>query len=114
VLVEDTYQPEQDKGWVIVRPRRWNDLIASGTRVHSRIKRRSSATRLWSRLLFLRTDDFQRDYAAMVEAGIKFVREPRQAPTALSLCSRTCTVIDGTSFNSRMGATTMIVSRSQE
>jgi uncharacterized glyoxalase superfamily protein PhnB len=30
--------------------------------------------------LFLQTDDFQRDYTAMVEAGIKFVRDPKQAP----------------------------------
>ena len=29
--------------------------------------------------LFLRTDDFWRDHAAMVEAGIGFVREPKQA-----------------------------------
>lgn len=30
--------------------------------------------------LFLRTDDFQRGYAAMVEQGIKFVRESRKTP----------------------------------
>lgn len=29
--------------------------------------------------LFLQTDDFDRDYAAMVESSIKFVREPKQA-----------------------------------
>ena len=30
--------------------------------------------------LFLRTDDFWRDHAAMIEAGITFTREPKQAP----------------------------------
>ena len=30
-------------------------------------------------LLFLRTDDFDRDYAAMRSKGVRFVREPKQA-----------------------------------
>jgi uncharacterized glyoxalase superfamily protein PhnB len=30
--------------------------------------------------LFLQTDDFSRDYAAMLEAGIRFTREPKHAP----------------------------------
>jgi len=30
--------------------------------------------------LFLNTDDFWRDYHAMVAAGIHFVREPKEAP----------------------------------
>ncbi|MCG7754896.1 VOC family protein, partial [Flavihumibacter cheonanensis] len=30
--------------------------------------------------LFLRTDDFWRDYQAMLSAGVKFVRQPKEAP----------------------------------
>jgi uncharacterized glyoxalase superfamily protein PhnB len=30
--------------------------------------------------LFLQTDDFWRDHARMVEAGIRFTREPKEAP----------------------------------
>jgi len=30
--------------------------------------------------LFLRTDDFARDYAAYVERGVRFVREPIEEP----------------------------------
>lgn len=30
--------------------------------------------------LFLATDDFQRDYEAMVAKGIRFVREPKEQP----------------------------------
>ena len=29
--------------------------------------------------LFLRTDDFQRDYERMLAKGVRFVREPKQA-----------------------------------
>ncbi len=80
-LVEDTYQPEQDKRWVIVRPR--------GDETTSLLLARASAPHQQTFIgnqaggrvfLFLRTDDFQRDYAAMVEADIKFVRQPKQAP----------------------------------
>ena len=30
--------------------------------------------------LFLFTDDFQRDYTAMLEKGVKFVRKPQKEP----------------------------------
>jgi uncharacterized glyoxalase superfamily protein PhnB len=30
--------------------------------------------------LFLQTDDFQRDYQAMLAKGVRFVREPKVAP----------------------------------
>ena len=30
--------------------------------------------------LFLSTDDFWRDYREMIEEGVKFVREPKDAP----------------------------------
>jgi len=81
-LVEDTYQPEQDKRWVVVRPPGSSGstslLLARASTPHQETFIGNQAGgRVF---LFLQTDDFQRDYAAMVEAGITFVREPKQAP----------------------------------
>ncbi|NBJ10140.1 VOC family protein [Microvirga arsenatis] len=79
-LVEDTYQPEQDKRWVVVRPRgdgMTSLLLARASNPHQETFIGNQAGgRVF---LFLQTDDFQRDYAALVEAGITFVREPKQA-----------------------------------
>jgi catechol 2,3-dioxygenase-like lactoylglutathione lyase family enzyme len=81
VLVEDTYQPEQDKRWVLVAPpgsEGANLLLArAATPEQEAFIGRQSGGRVF---LFLRTDDFQRDYESMVAAGIKFVRPPKQAP----------------------------------
>jgi catechol 2,3-dioxygenase-like lactoylglutathione lyase family enzyme len=80
-LVEDTYQPEQDKRWVVVRPQGEGTtslLLAYASTPHQEgFIGNQAGGRVF---LFLRTDDFQRDHAAMVEQGIKFVREPKQAP----------------------------------
>ena len=79
-LVEDTYQPEQDKRWVIVRPPGSGGtslLLARASTAHQETFIGNQAGgRVF---LFLRTDDFRRDHAAMVEAGITFIREPKQA-----------------------------------
>lgn len=79
-LVEDTYQPEQDKRWVVVRPRgdgMASLLLARASNPHQETFIGNQAGgRVF---LFLQTDDFQRDYAALVEAGVTFVREPKQA-----------------------------------
>lgn len=79
-LVEDTYQPEQDKRWVVVRPQGQGSaslLLARASNAHQEAFIGNQAGgRVF---LFLRTDDFRRDDAAMVAAGIIFVREPKQA-----------------------------------
>jgi catechol 2,3-dioxygenase-like lactoylglutathione lyase family enzyme len=78
-LVEDTYQPEQDKRWVIVRPRGGGTTSLLLARASTPHQEAFIGNQAGGRVfLFLRTDDFQRDYATMVEAGIKFVREPKQ------------------------------------
>jgi catechol 2,3-dioxygenase-like lactoylglutathione lyase family enzyme len=78
-LVEDTVLPEQDKRWVIVAP------PGSGNRGASLLLARASAPHQEKFIgdqaggrvfLFLMTDDFDRDHAAMIDAGIEFVREP--------------------------------------
>jgi catechol 2,3-dioxygenase-like lactoylglutathione lyase family enzyme len=79
-LVEDTCQPEQDKRWVVVRPRGSGStslLLARASSVHQEAFIGNQAGgRVF---LFLRTDDFRRDHAAMLAAGITFIREPKQA-----------------------------------
>lgn len=80
-LVEDTFQPEQDKRWVVVRPRgdgAASLLLARASDAHqANYVGDQAGGRVF---LFLRTDDFWRDYAAYREKGITFVREPKEAP----------------------------------
>ena len=80
VLVEDTYQAEQDKRWVIVKPK--GDGVASLllARASSSHQEDYIGDQAGGRVfLFLRTDDFWRDHAALVEKGIEFAREPKEA-----------------------------------
>jgi catechol 2,3-dioxygenase-like lactoylglutathione lyase family enzyme len=79
-LVEDTYQPEQDKRWVVVRPRGSGSTSLLLARASSAHQEAFIGNQAGGRVfLFLRTDDFRRDHAAMLEAGITFIREPKQA-----------------------------------
>ncbi|QRM30750.1 VOC family protein [Microvirga sp. VF16] len=79
-LVEDTYQPEQDKRWVIVRPRGSASTSLLLARASSAHQETFIGNQAGGRVfLFLRTDDFWRDHAAMIEAGITFIREPKHA-----------------------------------
>ncbi|MGI9222070.1 MAG: VOC family protein [Woeseiaceae bacterium] len=80
LLVEDTYQPEQDKRWVVVAPpgdSRTTLLLAKASKPEQEpFVGNQAGGRVF---LFLSTDDFARDYAAMQAKGIKFVREALQA-----------------------------------
>jgi reactive intermediate/imine deaminase len=79
-LVEDTYQPEQDKRWVVVAPpgsRGTTLLLARASKAEQEpFIGRQSGGRVF---LFLGTDDFWRDYNAMRDAGVTFIREPKDA-----------------------------------
>ncbi len=80
-LVEDTYQPEQNKRWVVVRPPGDGTTSLLLARASSPHQDTFIGNQAGGRVfLFLQTDNFQRDHATMVAAGIKFVREPKQAP----------------------------------
>jgi len=80
-LVEDTYQPEQDKRWVVVRPPGSGSTSLLLARASSDHQETFIGNQAGGRVfLFLQTDDFWRDHAAMVNAGIRFTREPKQAP----------------------------------
>ncbi len=80
-LVEDTYQPEQDKRWVLVAPpgsSGANLLLARASTPEQEAHiGRQTGGRVF---LFLRTDDFWRDYRDMTAQGIKFVRPPASQP----------------------------------
>ena len=80
-LVEDTYQPEQDKRWVVVAPPGSNGTNLLLARASTPEQEASIGSQTGGRVfLFLSTDDFWRDYNEMLLAGIKFVREPKNAP----------------------------------
>jgi|SRR6187402_35470 len=83
-LVEDSYQPEQDKRWVLVAPPGSADDPGAASILLARASSPEQAAFIGDQaggrvFLFLRTDDFERDYAAMTAKGITFVRSPQQA-----------------------------------
>lgn len=79
-LVEDTYQPEQDKRWVVVTPSNSNGtslLLAKASKPEQEpFVGDQAGGRVF---LFLSTDDFWRDYNEMIAREIQFVREPKEA-----------------------------------
>lgn len=81
-LVEDTYQSEQDKRWVVVRPPGSGEhggttiLLAKASKQEQEpFVGDQAGGRVF---LFLNSDDFWRDYNRMVADGIEFVREPKE------------------------------------
>jgi catechol 2,3-dioxygenase-like lactoylglutathione lyase family enzyme len=84
-LVEDSYQPAQDKRWVIVAPPgSMGDTGPMGTtlllaRASTPEQARFVGDQAGGRVfLFLETDDFWRDHRAMTDAGVTFVRPPSE------------------------------------
>lgn len=77
-LIEDIYQPEQDKRWVVVAPPGSIGstllLARASTPEQEAFIGNQSGGRVF---LFLSTDDFWRDYKAMLSQDIEFVREPK-------------------------------------
>ena len=77
-LVEDTYQPEQDKRWVVVAPPNSSGTTLLLARASKPEQEPYIGNQTGGRVfLFLNTDDFWRDYNEMIAKGIKFVREPK-------------------------------------
>jgi catechol 2,3-dioxygenase-like lactoylglutathione lyase family enzyme len=82
-LVADEYQPEQDKRWVLVAP---PGAPAAGAslllaRASTPEQEKFVGDQAGGRVfLFLRTDDFDRDFAAMSARGVVFVRPPAVMP----------------------------------
>ena len=79
-LVEDTYQPEQDKRWVVVAPPGSSGATLLLARASTPEQLQFVGNQAGGRVfLFLATDNFWRDYKEMVAAGVTFVREPKDA-----------------------------------
>jgi len=78
-LVEDTYQPEQDKRWVVVAPPGSEGVNLLLARASKPEQEAFIGNQTGGRVfLFLNSDDFWRDYNEMVAKGIRFVRPPKQ------------------------------------
>ncbi len=77
-LVEDTYQPEQDKRWVVVAPPNSTGTTLLLAKASKPEQESFIGNQTGGRVfLFLNTDDFWRDYNDMLAKGIKFIREPK-------------------------------------
>lgn len=105
-LVEDTYQPEQDKRWVTIRPPGAPEnattilLARAATPEQAAFIGDQAGGRV---SLFLATDDFDRDHAAFTEAGVEWVRPPVLQPYGKVAVSGTSTAISGIWWSSPAG-----------
>ena len=83
MLLEDTYQPKQDKRWVVIAPANSSGSNVGGaTILLARASNPEQEAFIGNQaggrvFLFLQTDDFWRDYSAMLEKGVEFEREPK-------------------------------------
>jgi catechol 2,3-dioxygenase-like lactoylglutathione lyase family enzyme len=80
-LVEDTFIPEQNKRWVLVRPAGSAGTSILLARPSQPGQEAFIGNQTGGRVtFFLRTDDFWRDYNSMCARGVEFVRPPSAAP----------------------------------
>jgi catechol 2,3-dioxygenase-like lactoylglutathione lyase family enzyme len=80
-LVEDTSRPDGSR-WVVVRP---GEREGGTDLLLARAKGEAQQTRVGNQTggrvgFFLHTDDFARDHARMLAAGVTFLEEPRHEP----------------------------------
>ncbi|WP_270250115.1 VOC family protein [Lactococcus lactis] len=77
-LVEDTYQPEQNKRWVVVSPPGSNGTTILLAKATKKVQESFIGNQAGGRVfLFLGTDNFDRDYSEMVNKGVEFVIPPK-------------------------------------
>jgi catechol 2,3-dioxygenase-like lactoylglutathione lyase family enzyme len=78
-LLDDTYQPAQDKRWVVVAPPGGIGttlLLAKASKPEQApFVGNQAGGRVF---LFLNTDDFWRDYERLRAHGVRFVRDPKE------------------------------------
>jgi catechol 2,3-dioxygenase-like lactoylglutathione lyase family enzyme len=83
-LLDDSYQPDQDKRWVVVSPPGSTEttlLLARASKPEQVLFiGNQSGGRVF---LFLSTDDFWRDYNDYKEKGVEFIRDPKEAEYGL-------------------------------
>ena len=79
-LIEDTYQPAQDKRWVVVRPKGNSQSSLLLAKASNDQQAAFIGDQAGGRVfLFLETDDFWRDYEDYQSKGIEFARPPLEA-----------------------------------
>jgi catechol 2,3-dioxygenase-like lactoylglutathione lyase family enzyme len=77
-VTEDTLIPEQNKRWVVVAPPGSSGTNLLLARASSPAQENAIGNQTGGRVaFFLQTDDFWRDYQAMLSKGIRFRGEPR-------------------------------------
>jgi catechol 2,3-dioxygenase-like lactoylglutathione lyase family enzyme len=75
-LIEDTYQPEQDKRWVVVSPPGSDGVSLLLAKASKPEQEPFVGNQTGGRVfLFLASDDFWRDFEDMQANGVKFIRE---------------------------------------
>jgi catechol 2,3-dioxygenase-like lactoylglutathione lyase family enzyme len=80
-VVEDTYQPEQEKRWVLVALPGSAETTLLLARASTTEQEACIGNQTGGRVfLFLKTDDFWRDYHEMLSLCITCVRKPKTAP----------------------------------
>jgi catechol 2,3-dioxygenase-like lactoylglutathione lyase family enzyme len=80
-LLADDPVPEQNKRWVLVAPPGGSGTSLLLARAATAEQEAFIGDQAGGRVfLFLSTDDFERDHRDMKAAGIRFVREPMDAP----------------------------------
>lgn len=78
-LIEDTYQAEQDKRWVVIAPPGSTGTTILLAKASKPEQEAFIGNQVGGRVfLFLNSDDFWRDYNEMTAKGIKFTREPEE------------------------------------
>jgi len=78
-LIEDTYQPEQDKRWVVVSPPGSSGTSILLARASTPEQETFIGNQTGGRVfLFLNSNDFWRDFNEMVAKGVEFVRQPKE------------------------------------
>lgn len=79
VLMDDI--SEESKRWVTVQPKGATEcqivLVTPSNEEQQKCIGLQGGGRVW---LFLQTDDFYRDYQAMVVNGVEFLEKPREEP----------------------------------
>jgi catechol 2,3-dioxygenase-like lactoylglutathione lyase family enzyme len=79
-LIEDTFQPAQNKRWVVIAPPGSSGTTLLLAKASTDEQQKWIGNQAGGRVfLFLNTDDFWRDYHDMVAAGVRFVRPPTEA-----------------------------------
>lgn len=78
-LLEDIYQPEQDKRWVLVQPSGGGTSILLARAVNDEQRATIGAQSGGRVFLFLDTDDLMADLATLRANGVEIRREPKTA-----------------------------------